>query len=79
MRGAVCPRRESMPRKGHHPDKRQNQEEPLLSLPQAAPVDEQAFARRAGEIIARARASAHKPKRTGSSETGAAQRMNRSK
>ena len=38
------------------PDKQQNQEEPPLSLsrdmPQPAPVDDEAFARRAGEIIA---------------------------
>jgi hypothetical protein len=48
----------------------ENQEEPRLSLgrdiPQAAPVDDAAFGRRAGEIIARASASLHKPKGTGS-------------
>jgi hypothetical protein len=42
-----------MPKK--RPDKQQNQEEPPLSLgrdmPQPAPVDDEAFARRAGEII----------------------------
>ncbi len=63
------------------PDNRQ--EEPPLSegrgMPPPAPVDVDAFARRAGEIIAGARASVHKPKRTGSNKKGAVQRMNRSK
>jgi hypothetical protein len=44
-------------------DKRQNREQPPLSseLPPPAPVDDGAFAQRAGEIIARASASFHKP------------------
>jgi hypothetical protein len=53
-------------------DKQQNQEEPPLSLgrdmPQPAPVDDITFARRAGEIIARASASLHKPKGTASNK-----------
>jgi hypothetical protein len=46
------------------PDKQQNQEEPPLSLgrdmPQPAPVDDGAFARRAGEIIGNSNTSLHK-------------------
>ena len=46
------------------PDKQQNQEEPPLSLsrdmPQPAPVDDEAFARRAGEIIGNSNTSRHK-------------------
>ena len=53
-----------MPKK--RPDKQQNQEEPPLSLgrdiPEPAPVDGEAFARRAGEIIANSSTSLHKPK-----------------
>ena len=50
----------------NRPDKRQNQEEPPLSLgrdmPQPAPVDDEAFARRAGEIIANSSTSLNKPR-----------------
>ena len=46
------------------PDKQQNQEEPPLSLgrdmPQPAPVDDEAFARRAGEIIGNSNTSLQK-------------------
>jgi hypothetical protein len=53
-------------------DKQQNQEEPPVSLgrhmPQPAPVDDEAFARRAGEIIASSSTSLHKPKGTGSNK-----------
>jgi hypothetical protein len=46
------------------PDKRQSQEEPPLSpgrdMPPAAPVDDEAFARRAGKIIANSSTSLHK-------------------
>jgi hypothetical protein len=53
----------TMPKK--RPDKQQNQEEPPLSLgrdmPQPARVDDEAFARRAGEIIANSITSLHKP------------------
>jgi hypothetical protein len=53
----------SMPKK--RPDKQQNQEEPPFSLrrdmPPPAPVDDEAFARRAGEIIANSSTSLHKP------------------
>jgi len=44
------------------PDKQQNQEELPLSLgpPQPAPVDDEAFARRAGEIIGNSNSSRHK-------------------
>jgi hypothetical protein len=44
------------------PDKQQNQEEPPLSLgpPQPAPVDDEAFARRVGEIIGNSNTSRHK-------------------
>jgi hypothetical protein len=49
-----------------------NQEEPRLSLgrdmQQPAPVDDAAFGRRAGEIIAGASASLYKPKGTGSNK-----------
>ena len=51
-----------MPKK--RPDKQQNQEEPPLwlgrDMPQPAPVDDEAFARRAGEIIANSSTSLHK-------------------
>jgi hypothetical protein len=51
-----------MPKK--RPDKQQNQEEPPLSLgrgmPQPAPVDDEAFARRAGEIIGNSNTSLQK-------------------
>ena len=51
-----------MPKK--RPDKEQNQEEPPLSLgrdmPQPAPVDDEAFARRAGEIIGNSNKALHK-------------------
>src|SRR5262249_43385614 len=46
------------------PDTRQNQEEPLLSrgrdMPQPAPVDDEAFARRAGKIIGNSNTSLQK-------------------
>ena len=45
------------------PDKQQNQEEPPLSLgrdmPQPAPVDDEAFARRASQIIGNSNTSLH--------------------
>jgi hypothetical protein len=49
------------------PDKQQNQEELPLSLgpPQPAPVDDDAFARRAGEIIGNANTSHHKARDAG--------------
>ena len=51
------------------PDKQQNQEEPPLSLsrdmPQPAPVDDEAFARRAGEIIGNSNTSLHKARDAG--------------
>ena len=50
-------------------DKQQNQEKPPLSLgrdmPQPAPEDDEAFARRAGEIIANSSTSLHKPRDAG--------------
>ena len=50
--------------KKKRPDKQQNQEEPPLSLrrdmPQPAPVDDEEFARRAGEIIGNSNTSLHK-------------------
>ena len=56
-----------MPKK--RTDKQQNQEEPPLSLrrdmPQPAPVDDEAFARRAGEIIGNSNTSLHKAKDAG--------------
>ena len=56
----------------NRPDKQQNQEEPPLSLergmPQPAPMDDEAFARRAGEIIANSSTSLHKPKGVGSNK-----------
>lgn len=59
-----------MPKKNQPPDKRQSQAEPPLSLqrdmPGPAAVDQDAFARRAGEIIARASTSLRKP--TGSNK-----------
>src|SRR5215475_1371613 len=47
------------------PDKQQNQEEPPVSLgarhmPQPAPVDDEAFARRAGKIIGNSNTSLYK-------------------
>ena len=54
------------------PDKQQNQEEPPLSLgrdmPQPAPVDDEAFARRAGEIIGNSNTSLHKARDAGSNK-----------
>ena len=51
------------------PDKQQNQKEPPLSLgrdmPQPAPVDYEAFARRAGEIIGNSNTSLHKARDAG--------------
>ena len=51
------------------PDKQQNQEEPPLSLgrdmPQPAPVDDEAFARRAGEIIGNSNTWPHKTRDAG--------------
>jgi hypothetical protein len=53
------------------PDK-QNKEEPPFSLgrdmPQPAAMDDEAFARRAGEIIANSSTSLHKPKGVGSNK-----------
>jgi hypothetical protein len=55
-----------MPKKILPSDKQENRQEPLLrrdmSLP--APVDDDGFARRAGEIIARASASLYGAKNT---------------
>ena len=57
------------------PDK-QNKEEPPFSLPQPAAVDDEAFARRAGETIANSSTSLHKPKGVGSNKRPiGAQRM----
>ena len=52
------------------PDKQQNQEEPPFSpgrhsMPQPAPVDDEAFARRAGEIIGNSNTSLYKAKDAG--------------
>ena len=51
------------------PDKQQNREEPPLSLgrdiPQPAPVDDEAFARLAGEIIGSSNTSLHKARGVG--------------
>jgi len=49
------------------PDEQQNQEEPPLSLgpPQPGPVDDEAFARRAGEIIGNSNTSRHKARDAG--------------
>jgi hypothetical protein len=59
-----------MPKKNQSPDKRQDQAEPPLSLqhdmPRPGAADQDAFARRAGEIIARASTSLWKP--TGSNK-----------
>src|SRR5262249_43966927 len=57
-----------MPKK--RPDKQQDQEEPPVSLgarhmPQPAPVDDEAFARRAGEIIGNSNTSLHYPRDAG--------------
>jgi hypothetical protein len=60
--GARCPLLEFRRMPKRCPDKQQNQEEPPLSLgpPQPAPVDDEAFARRAGEIIGNSNTSRHK-------------------
>jgi hypothetical protein len=54
------------------PDKQQNQEEPPLSLgrdmPQPTPVDDEAFARLAGEIIGNSNTSLHKARDAGSNK-----------
>ena len=54
------------------PDKQQNQEVPPLSrgrdMPQPAPVDDRAFARRAGEIIGNSNTSLHKARDAGSNK-----------
>ena len=59
-----------MPKK--RTDKEQNQEEPPLSLgrdmPQPAPLDDEAFARRVGEIIANSSTSLHKPRGAGTNK-----------
>jgi hypothetical protein len=57
-----------MPKK--RPDKQQIQEEPLVGrdMPQPAPVDEEAFARRAGEIIANSSTLLQKPRGAGSNK-----------
>ena len=51
------------------PDNQQNQEEPPLSLrrdmPQPAPVDDETFARRAGEIIGNSNTSLRKARDAG--------------
>jgi hypothetical protein len=51
------------------PDKQQNQEEPPLSLgrdmPQPGPVDDEAFARQAGEIIGNSNTSLYKARDAG--------------
>ena len=51
------------------PDKQQNQEVPPLSrgrdMPEPAPVDDEAFARRAGEIIGNSNTSLHKAREAG--------------
>jgi len=51
------------------PDKQQNQEVPPLSrardMPQPAPVDDKAFARRVGEIIGNSNTSLHGAKDAG--------------
>jgi hypothetical protein len=56
----------------NRPDKQQNQEEPPLSLergmPQPAPMDDEAFARRAGEIIANSSTSLNKRPRGAADE-----------
>ena len=56
-----------MPKK--RTDKEQNQEEPPLSLgrdmPPPAPVDDEAFARRAGEIIGNSNTWLHKARDAG--------------
>jgi hypothetical protein len=57
------------------PDKQQNQEEPPLTLgrdmPQPAQVDDEAFARRAGEIIGNSNTSLYKAR-----DAGRARRVN---
>src|SRR5258708_10427808 len=65
---AVKPKSEArMPKK--RPDKQQNQEEPPLSLgrgmPQPPPVDDEAFSRRAGEIIGNSNTSLQKARDAG--------------
>jgi len=65
-----------MPKK--RPDKQQNPEEPPRSLgrdmPQRAPVDDEAFARRAGEIIANSITSLNKRPRSAADERRRRQR-----
>ena len=64
------------------PDKQQNQEEPPFSrgrdMPEPAAVDDEAFARRTGEIIANSSTSLHKPKDVGKRSIGAADERRRS-
>ena len=64
----VTPDREARMQK-KCPDKRQSQEEPPLSpgrdMPPAAPVDDEAFARRAGKIIANSSTSLRKARDAG--------------
>ena len=59
----------------------QNKEEPPFSLgrdmPPPAAVDDEAFARRAGEIIANSSTSLHKPKDVGKRSIGAADERRR--
>jgi hypothetical protein len=63
------------------PDKQQNQKGPPLwlrrDMPQPAPVDDEAFARRAGEIIANSITSLHRPGGAGSRRGGADERRRR--
>ena len=65
--GRLPLREACMPKK--RPDKQQNQEEPPLSLGrdmlQPAPADDEAFARRAGEIIGSSNTSLHKARDAG--------------
>ena len=66
-RGRLPLQEARMPKK--RTDKEQNQEEPPLSLgrdmPRPAPVDGDAFARRAGEIIGNSNTSLHKARDAG--------------
>jgi hypothetical protein len=54
------------------PDKQQNQEGPPRwrgrDMPQPAPLDDEAFARRVGEIIANSSTSLHKSKGAGTNK-----------
>ena len=63
------------------PDKQQNQEEPPLSLgrgmPQPAPVDDEAFSRRAGEIIGNSNTSLQKARDAGNKSQRMSGRMGR--